>query len=100
MVQVRENLTQLEGTVVGRSPHPTLPDFEVVDLHVEQASPVEGKPDLVHASPGTVLPVVVRKELAERVGESTRVRFRAARTSSGEVMAEPHPAPQDFSVSG
>ena len=100
MVQVRENLTQLEGTIAGRSPHPSLPDFDVVDLHVEQASPVEDKPDLVHAAPGTVLPVVVRRELAERASEGARVRLRAARTSSGEVMAEPHPAPDDFSVVG
>ncbi len=98
MVQVRDNLTQLEGEITARAPHPRLADFDELVVKVERASPVEGKPDLLRPAPGDDLRVAVRRDLLDAAPSGARVRLRAARTSSGEVMAEPHPAPEHFSI--
>ena len=98
MVAVRENLTEVEGEIVAREPHPRLADFDEVVVNVQRAAPVEGKPDLVRPTPGDDLRVAVRRELIGDAPPGARVRLRAARTSSGDVMAEPHPAPEDFSI--
>lgn len=99
MVQVRENLTELEGEIVAREPHPRLPDFDDVVVKVERAEPADGKPDLLSPAAGQELRVAVRRDLLGGAGPGARVRLRAARTSSGDAMAEPDPAPEHFSVS-
>jgi hypothetical protein len=98
MVQVRDNLTQLEGEITAREPHPRLADFDELVVKVEKASPVEGKADFLRPAPGDDLRVAVRRDLLDAAPSGARVRLRAARTSSGEVMAEPHPAPEHFSI--
>lgn len=98
MVSVRENLTELEGEVTGRRPDPRRPDYETVVLKVSGAAPVEGKPDLVRASAGDEVPIAVRRGLLEDVAVGSRLRLRAARTSSGDIMAEPHPAREQLRI--
>lgn len=98
MVAVRENLTEVEGVIASREPHPRRPGFDDVVLNIQRAAPVEGKADLVQPAPGDDLHVAVRHELIGDAPPGARVRLRAARTSSGDVMAEPHPAPEDFSI--
>jgi hypothetical protein len=98
MVAVRENLTEVEGVIASRAPHPSRPGFDEVVLNVQRAAPVEGKADLVQPSPGDDLHVAVRRELIGDASPGARVRLRAARTSSGDVMAEPHPTAEDFSI--
>ena len=49
-------------------------------------------------APGDDLHVAVRSELIGDAPPGARVRLRAARTSCGDVMTEPHPAPKDFSI--
>ena len=98
MVSVRENLTELEGEVSRREPDPRRSDYETVVLKVSGAAPVEGKPDLVRASDGDEVPIAVRRGLLEDVTVGTRVRLHAARTSSGDIMAEPHPTPEQFRI--
>ena len=98
MVQVRDNLTELEGTISAREPHARLSDFDDIVVQIERADPVPGKAQLVRASPGDALRVAVRGELLASAAPGARVRLRVARTSSGEVMAEPHPAPEHFSL--
>jgi hypothetical protein len=98
MVAVRENLTEVEGEIVAREPHPRLADFDEVVVNVQRAAPVEGKRDLVRPTAGDDLRVAVRRELIGDAAPGARVRLRAARTSSGDVMAEPHPDPEDFSI--
>ena len=46
MVAVGENLTEVEGVIASREPHPRRPGFDDVVCHVERAAPVEGKADL------------------------------------------------------
>lgn len=98
IVQAPENLTQLEGYISGREPHPTLPDFDVITVKVTQAGPVDGKSDLVRPAGEDDLRVAIRRELLAGAPPGARVRLRAARTSSGEIMAEPHPDPEEFSI--
>jgi hypothetical protein len=98
MVAVRENLTEVEGEIVAREPHPRRPGFDEVVVKVQRAAPVEGKADLVAPAAGDDLHVAVRQELIGDAAPGARVRLRAARTSSGDVMAEPHPAPEDFAI--
>jgi hypothetical protein len=91
MAQVRENLTELEGVIARREPDPLRPGYERVTLEVGRSAAVEGKPDLVHAAPGDAIAVSIRSELLAGVDVGAPVRLRAARTSSGDIMAEPHP---------
>jgi hypothetical protein len=99
MVSVRENLTQVEGVIVRREPHPTRPDYDDVVLEVERTEPVADLPDLLHIASGDELHVAVRPELLGEAPPGRRVRLRAARTSRCDVMAEPHPEPGHFAVS-
>ncbi len=98
MVQVSENLTRVEGRITGRESHPTLPDYDTVEVEVEDAEPVEGKAQLLRPRPGETIRLAVRRELLDQAPADARVRLRAALTSGGEAMAEPHPAPGDFSI--
>jgi hypothetical protein len=98
VVSVRENLTELEGEVSRREPDPHRPEYETVVLKVSGTAPVEGKPDLVRASTGDEVPIAVRRGLLGNVTVGTRVRLRASRTSSGDIMAEPHPTPEQFRI--
>lgn len=98
MVAVRENLTALEGEIVRREPDPRRSGFDTVVLKVTGAAPVEGKPDLIGASSGAEIPVAVRRDLIASAEPGMRIRMRASRTSSGDVMAEPHPSPGDFGI--
>src|SRR3954447_18956448 len=98
MFAVRETRAGAGGVIAAREPHPSRPGFDEVVLNVQRAAPVEGKADLVQPSPGDDLHVAVRRELIGDAPPGARVRLRAARTSSGDVMAEPHPTPEDFSI--
>jgi hypothetical protein len=91
MAQVRENLTELEGAIARREPDPLRPGYERVTLEVSRTAPVEDKPDLVHAAPGDTVPVSIRSDLLADVDVGSQVRLRAARTSSGDIMGQPHP---------
>lgn len=98
VVSVRENLTRLEGRITARESHPTLRGFDAVEVEVESAEPVEGKAQLLRPQRGESVRVAVRHELLDEAPADARVRLRAALTAAGEAMAEPHPAPGDFSV--
>jgi hypothetical protein len=65
---------------------------------VANAAPAEDKPDLIRADTGQEVAVSVRAEMLGDVAPGTRVALRAARTSSGDVLAEPHPKPEHFRV--
>lgn len=98
MAPVRENLTELEGEIARREPDPHRPGYETLVLKVSRSAPVEGQPDLVRAGEGDEVPVAVRSALLENAGVGSRLRLRAARTSSGDIMAEPHPEPERFRI--
>jgi hypothetical protein len=98
MVQVQENLTRLEGRITGRAAHPDLPGYDEVQVEIESAEPVAGTAQLLRPEPGETIRLAVRRELLDEAPESARVRLRAALTSRGEAMAEPHPEAEDFAI--
>jgi hypothetical protein len=97
MVQAIDNLTTLSGTVVERSPHPELQGYELLGLQIQSADAVPGRADLLGRHLGQVLTVAVPRSLLGDAGTGSRLRLRAKMTPNG-AMAEPHPAPGDFSV--
>jgi hypothetical protein len=97
LVQVVDNLTDLTGVVLARSPHPTLPGWDVVRLSVERATPVTGKADLLSRHVGSELDVAVRRELLGTAGPSSRLSCRSKFTFDG-ALCEPHPAPGAFRI--
>ena len=97
-VQVIENLTQIEGTVTARRPHPSLSDYEMVMVRVGRVEAVEGFPSLIKAKPGDQIEIAVRSALLGNVASGASVRLRAKGTADG-IMCEPHPLPGNFLIS-
>lgn len=97
MVQAVENLTTLVVRVHGVTAHPTLADWDQLDVEVVSATPVEGRADLLSQRVGERLPMAVRRALAPDVAPGATVSCRA-KLHLGEVMAEPNPDPADLSV--
>ena len=97
-MQMIDNLTRIEGTIVSRSPHPTLAEFDVVGVRLESAQPVEGRADLLSRYQNQEIAVAVRRDLLRSAHNGARLRCRAKRIPEG-AMCEPHPEPGDFEVS-
>ena len=97
MVQAVENMTALVVRVHGVAPHPTLPDWDQLDVEVVSATPVEGLADLLSQRVGERLPMAVRRELVPDVAPGATVSCRA-KLNLGEVMAESHPDPANLAV--
>lgn len=100
-MQVIENLTRLRGRILRRVPHPARTGYDLLTLRVDEAEPVEGKADLLGRHRGGTLDVAVRSELLQDTGGSdgTVVDLRAKITPDG-AMAEPHPEPGNFTITG
>jgi len=92
-----ENLTRLAGTVTARGPHPTLPDWDLVTLSVEQAQSGPGRADLLSKQAARPVQLAVRRDLLGAAGPGWRLAARAKLTQNGP-LAESHPAPGDFRV--
>ena len=97
MVQGIENLSRIDGRVVARRAHPTLPDYDVLRVAVDSAAPVEGKANLLGDHVGQEIDVAVRRGLVAQAGAGTRLQCRVKRTPDG-AMCEANPAPVDFSL--
>ena len=106
MVSPAPNLTEVTGTVVGRRPHPTLADRDVVVLAVDGTQDVPGMRDLVgpavaRAEPGDdgrpEVEVAVPRELLGDAVPGWRLTCRVRFTPNG-LLAEPHPAVDAFAV--
>jgi hypothetical protein len=89
VVQVVENRTDLEGVVLSRAPDPERPGYDVVDIDVRRATPVEGYADLLSSRVGSHLGVHFKRDLLPggRL-EGAAIRCRAFLAGPGVVMAE------------
>jgi hypothetical protein len=89
VVQVVENRTDLEGVVLSRGPDHERTGFDVLDLDVRRATPVEGYADLLSSRVGGHLSISVKRDLLP-AGQFERatVRCRARLAGPGVVLAE------------
>ncbi|WP_150163246.1 hypothetical protein [Streptomyces venezuelae] len=99
MVQSVENRTALSLRLLARSAHPRLDEWDLVTCQVLAAVPVPGMADLISANlTGSPLDLGVRRELLQGVVLGAILHLRASLGSSGDILAEPHPAAGDFRV--
>jgi len=106
VVSAAPNLTRVTGTVVARSPHPTLADQDVVVLAVDGTQEVPGLRDLVGPAVARVEPrddglreveIAVPRELLGDAAPGWRLTCRVRFTPNG-LMAEPRPADDAFAL--
>ena len=97
MVQAVENLTLIDGRIVGRTPHPSLPDYDIVTVDLERTEEVPGKANMLESMRGKPVGVAVRRALLADAAAGMRLRCRAKRTLDG-AMCETDPAQGDFAV--
>jgi hypothetical protein len=103
VVSAPENLTALRVRVLAVGAHPRLAGWVLVSVRVLAAGPVEGRADLLSHRVGHRLELGVRGELLAGPGDGAEGMVGAvvslrARLVVGEVLAEPHPLPGDFTV--
>ena len=96
-MQALENLSRLDGAIVGRRPHPSSSAYDLVSLRVVRVGAVPGKANLLAHAEGNTVDVTVRRELLGSARPGDQLRCRAQQTPDGP-LCEPHPAPADFEV--
>jgi hypothetical protein len=78
MVAIKDNRAVITGTLKSISADADLPDHQVMELELEQASPVAGFPQLVTERQGERVRVVVPGSLsAQEAGAKYRLLVRA-----------------------
>ena len=106
VVSPAPNLTRVTGTVVARSPHPTLADQDLVVLAVDDTQEVAGLRDLVGPAVARAEPrddgrreveIAVPRELLGDAAPGWQLTCRVRFTPNG-LMAEPHPADGAFAL--
>lgn len=106
MVSAAPNLTTVTGTVVSRSPHPTLAGQDVVVLAVDDTQEVPGLRNLVGPAVARAEPrddgrreveIAVPRELLGDAAPGWRLMCRVRFTPNG-LMAEPRPADDAFAL--
>ncbi|MGW7610469.1 hypothetical protein ACWGKW_24935 [Streptomyces sp. NPDC054766] len=99
MVQAIENLTALTLRLLARTAHPRLDEWDLATCQVLASLPVPGMADLISPNlTGSRLSLGIRHELLQDVALGARLHLRARLGSSGDILAEPHPATGDFRV--
>ena len=99
-MQAIENLTRLRGQILRRAPHPARAGYDLLTLQVNEATPVQGKADLLGRHAGAELDVAVRSTLLPDAAlpPGALIDLRAKMTPDG-ALAEPHPEPGNFVIS-
>lgn len=78
MVTIKDNRSVITGTLKSVTADPQLPDHQVMELELDQASPVEGFPQLVTERQGERVKVIVPGSLsAQEAGAKYRLLVRA-----------------------
>jgi hypothetical protein len=88
MVQVVENKTDLSGEIESRRPHPTLPDYDLLNVRVDTAKPIEGFPNLLSQHEGKTVELLVKRNLLPQGDLANRkARTTASVAGPGVVRA-------------
>jgi len=95
MVQVIDNLTRIEGEILARASHPSLGDYDLLNVRIDAAAPVEGRADLLSSHVGETMGFSVRRDLLGSATAGDILHCRAKRIPDG-AMCEPHPDAGDF----
>ncbi|MGW6417961.1 hypothetical protein [Streptomyces sp. NPDC055055] len=96
-----ENLTALTLRLLARTAHPRLAEWDLATCEVLASAAVPGLADLISPQPpGTGLSIGIRRELLLGVAPGATLHLRARLGSSGDLLAEPHPAAGDFRAEG
>jgi hypothetical protein len=91
MVSSVDNRSRLRGVVAGRAPHPSLAEFDVLEVDVDETSRVDERPDLLASTVGSrVLVTVDRSLLDQAVRPGVRIVCVVRRTPDG-AMADRDP---------
>lgn len=86
-----DNRSRLRGVVAGRAPHPSLPEFDVLEVDVDETAQVDERPDLLASTVGSrVLVTVDRSLLDPAVRPGAGVVCVVRRTPDG-AMADRDP---------
>ena len=91
MVQARENLSAITGTVRSVGPHPELDGWDLVELELTAKEPVDGYADLLDARAGDTVRVGVRRAVLGT--RCTRATSCAAACGSGGGRCWPRTNP-------
>lgn len=92
-----ENQAVVKGSIVARRTHPTLAEYDIVEVKVESIGDVPAKRNLLRSTSGNLLQLTVRRQLLGRATIGDTVRCRAKRIPSG-AMCEQNPEPANFEV--
>jgi hypothetical protein len=99
MVDVIPNRTEIEGEIRSRRDHPSLSDFDLVELDLKDAKPIEGFADLLSSRVGSTIEIAVKRSLlSSEPVEGARLRCRARLGGPGAIFAETDPEPGTFSL--
>lgn len=86
-----DNRSRLRGVVAGRAPHPSLPEFDVLAVDVDETSTVDDRPDLLASTVGSrVLVTVDRSVVDQAVRPGAGIVCVVRRTPDG-AMADRDP---------
>ena len=89
MVQVIKNRTDLEGVVLSRVTDRDRAGYDIVDVDVRRAAPVEGYADLLSSRVGNRLAISLKHDLLPSGQlEGATIRCRAFLAGPGVVLAE------------
>ncbi|BAC68891.1 hypothetical protein AQJ43_10625 [Streptomyces avermitilis] len=97
MVQAIENLTTLRIRLISRAPHPRLAEWDQVAADILDADPVRGYADLLSHRVGGRVELAIRRDLLDGAAPGAVIRLRA-KLAAGEIVAEPHPPPGEFTI--
>jgi hypothetical protein len=95
MVQVIENSTDIQCTVVDRTTSANVPGYDELTLRIDDAAPVADLADLISQRVGDTINLLVAHHLlpdGSLVGRQLRCRARMA--GPGVYMAESDPPPE------
>lgn len=97
MVSAVDNLTRVGGTIIGRSPLPNLPDWDLVTLSLDRVEDVPNRANLVSAGVGDSMEICVRRAILGDARVGWRLNGRVRLAASG-LMAESYPAAGDWQL--
>jgi hypothetical protein len=90
MVQAAENWADLEGVVQDVTPDPSRPGWVMASVDVRSASPVEGYPNMLAKSVGSLIRLaILAREANGTVAPGVRIRARARLAAPRLAFARP-----------